>query len=461
MLGRFVRLLVGLVILGVCLDIFAPSAVRFLPPLPPLRLGAFEDMRDAIAAIVGMTGFAFVFAAAFPPAGSRPKARAVAGMGPDLTAPGDIAATAAHDEEPPATVAERASTVPEPAAPTPAAEAEVWTSNVVAIAHVAPDVLEAEDETPAHEPAEASAAVEVNAAPTAPILTLVQHSQPELAAANDEPASSETRKSARPVLTLVPYEEPVATAWDMAPSAGPAFDATIDEPPAAALEDYGSAPVAEVVAAADRDVIAIEAAPAVAALAEAAPASDESSPEPGELGASTPVGRPAFVSATEAGDKLRLEGDWDGAMEHYDEALELARANLGATPDDPQARADLAGALTNVGDIYDEQGRLDLALQAHEESLDLRRAMAAAAPDDKRALRALSLGLERLADTRESRGHRTRALDLYRESLPIARRLAGEHPNEAIYANDLEITQARVNALEAELAPPLMSMVYD
>jgi tetratricopeptide (TPR) repeat protein len=166
-----------------------------------------------------------------------------------------------------------------------------------------------------------------------------------------------------------------------------------------------------------------------------------------------PAGRAAFVAATEAGDQHRMDGALTMAEDHYDQALELARVNYRAAPTDPQARADLAGALTNIGDVHDELGHVESAISAHEESLKLRRAAVAEAPDDRAALRGLSLGLERLADTRESRGHRSRALDLYRESLPIAARLVADHPAEPIYAKDLETTRVRVAELQRETSP--------
>jgi tetratricopeptide (TPR) repeat protein len=161
--------------------------------------------------------------------------------------------------------------------------------------------------------------------------------------------------------------------------------------------------------------------------------------------------RAAFVTATDAGDHFRLQGAYDDAMDHYAVALHHARDGLAKHPEERQAQADLAAALTNVGDVHDAQGRLDRALEAHEESLALRRALAEGSTD-RQALRGLSLGLERLADTREARGHRTRALDLYRESLPIAERLAAAHPGDPVLAADLAATRGNIATLEAKLA---------
>ena len=161
--------------------------------------------------------------------------------------------------------------------------------------------------------------------------------------------------------------------------------------------------------------------------------------------------RAAFVGATEAGDRLRLDGRTDAAMGQYGHALDLARDNLRALPSDVQAHADLAAALTNVGDIHKAQGRLEPAVAAYEESLIFHRALAAHSPHDRAAQRGLSASLETLADTRQARGHRSRALDLYRESLPIAEKLAAEHPGDVLLVQNLKTTQDRLTALQTPI----------
>jgi len=224
----------------------------------------------------------------------------------------------------------------------------------------------------------------------------------------------------------------------------PAISSPVSEPPAPCVEP---APLEKTSAAAW-----IPAAMPVltnAPLAEAAPPPP---PAPAPVVASGPD-RTAFVLATEAGDKFRLEDQMDEAMEHYAHALDLARINLKLSPNDVQAHADLAAALTNVGDVHDAQGRLEPALTAYEESLVFHRALAAHSPKDRAAQRGLSISLEKLADTREARGHRSRALDLYRESLPIAQKLAAEHPGDALLGQDLATTQERLSSLESQMAP--------
>jgi len=232
----------------------------------------------------------------------------------------------------------------------------------------------------------------------------------------------------------------------------PAVSSTADEPPAPRVEP---APLEETSTAAW--IPAAMPVLANAPLAEAAPP-----PAPAPPAAAPPAAAPivaagpdrtAFVLATEAGDKFRLEGQMDEAMEHYAHALDLARINLKLSPNDVQAHADLAAALTNVGDVHDAQGRLEPALTAYEESLVFHRALAAHSPKDRAAQRGLSISLEKLADTREARGHRSRALDLYRESLPIARKLAADHPGDVLLSQDLATTQERLSDLEAQMAP--------
>ena len=410
MIGRLIRLLVGLVVLAGAADLWDPA---LLPHSVPIKLGDLESLRTAFAAVAGVAGFAFVFAAIVPPARKPRRAAPVAFMGdmPDNFEP--VIAT-------PPTV-EAGSVVSAPVA----VAAPVEPLHIAEAPAVVLPVAEALSPEPVHEPV-------VETAP--------------------EPSPAAT-------VLVVHDEAPAATAWDMAPSpahqpfeptyAGPVpVEAAHPESVLVATAAVAAPVVAEVHAHAEPEVEL----PAELAPVAAAPA----------LAVDTPAsGRTAFVAATESGDKSRMEGEFDDALEHYEHALDLARANLNAAPGDTQARADLAGALTNVGDIHDEHGRLEPAIQAHEESLHLRRAIAADAPYEKGPLRGLSLGLERLADTREARGHRSRALGLYQESLPIAVRLASEHPDEPLYAKDLETTQARVDELTREMAPPVLEHVED
>jgi tetratricopeptide (TPR) repeat protein len=151
------------------------------------------------------------------------------------------------------------------------------------------------------------------------------------------------------------------------------------------------------------------------------------------------------------GDQLFAEGKADEALGPYGEALELARAEHAAHPDDAQAARDLARTLKSNADVYDEEGRLDSAIDLYEEALTLNRSLASSGSQTDQ--RALSLVLERLGDCREARGHRSRAVDLYRESLSIAEGLAEADPDNRLYADDLATTRKRLVELQGETAP--------
>ena len=242
--------------------------------------------------------------------------------------------------------------------------------------------------------------------------------------------------------TLVLSAEPAAPAAE--PPPGPKVEpAPLEETSTAAWIPAAMPVLATAPLAAVEPAVAAEPTPVAAPV-----------PAPGPAAAPTAAGpdRTQFVAETEAGDKYRLDGRMDEALEHYSNALDLARENLLAAHNSVQAHADLADALTNVGDVYDAQGRLEPALAAYEESLTFHRALAAHSPSDRAAQRGLSLSLEKLADTREARGHRSRALDLYRESLPIAERLAAANPSDALLAQDLATTKERLSSLQAQMA---------
>ena len=78
MIGRFVRLLVGLAVLVCAVDLWKPS---LLPFAVLVKLGDLESLRTAFAAVVAVAGIAFVFAAIAPRARKRKRPAQVALMG--------------------------------------------------------------------------------------------------------------------------------------------------------------------------------------------------------------------------------------------------------------------------------------------------------------------------------------------------------------------------------------------
>ena len=240
-----------------------------------------------------------------------------------------------------------------------------------------------------------------------------------------------------------------------APPARPAYE---PPPEAVSAEPFNLAPLvavaapeavaqvleepepAEAEAANDAEPVAhIEPEPTVEPEPEAAPSSPEPAASPDD-----------FAVLMSKGDKLAAEGRADEALEPYSDALALARSAYTSHPSADATRA-LAGALKSTADVYDDQGRLDTAIEHYDEALKLNRTLAASgSPTDRRAL---SLTLERLADCREARGHRSRAADLYRESLEIAKGLANDDPQNPLYAQDLAVTQRRIEELDGVATP--------
>jgi tetratricopeptide (TPR) repeat protein len=345
MFGRLLRILVGIAILMAAVDVWKPSMV---PHGIPVRLGDFEDFRNAAIGLLAIIGGAFVLAGLLAGGRRRRVSR---------TAPNSAFALA------------------------PVEDLDIKPTAATATVVTAPASLVR--------------------APEPRSITTASFSDP---APRVEPA---------------PLEETSTHAWVPAP-----------------MPVLAEAPLA------DAQPLAVKPEPAPPPAAAVVPGGpDRAAPN-----------RAAFVAASEAGDKMRLEGRMDDAMEHYAHALDLARHNLRVLPHDVQAHADIAAGLTNVGDVHDTQGRLEPALAAYEESLTFHRALAAHSPQDRAAQRGLSLSLEKLADTREARGHRSRALDLYRESLPIAEKLAAAHPGDALLRQDLQTTKDRLATLEAQMA---------
>ena len=78
MIGRFVRLLVGLAVLYGAVDLWNPAR---LPYAAAVKLGDLESLRTVVAAVVAVIGLAFLIAAVAPRAKRRKRAAPVALMG--------------------------------------------------------------------------------------------------------------------------------------------------------------------------------------------------------------------------------------------------------------------------------------------------------------------------------------------------------------------------------------------
>jgi tetratricopeptide (TPR) repeat protein len=82
--------------------------------------------------------------------------------------------------------------------------------------------------------------------------------------------------------------------------------------------------------------------------------------------------RDVSFSLSQIGGIEEARGDLDGALTHYEEAMEIDRA-LMAELETPQSRRDVSFSLERIGGIARERGDLDGALAHFEEGLEITR----------------------------------------------------------------------------------------
>jgi tetratricopeptide (TPR) repeat protein len=120
------------------------------------------------------------------------------------------------------------------------------------------------------------------------------------------------------------------------------------------------------------------------------------------------------------GDSRLADGDHEGALELYREALDIREASVAKEPDSAQAKRALSLNLYKIGNALRESGDTAAALAHLERALEMYRALFAADPQDARARRDLALTLRtvgdfhfRVARYREAETHFREALAMY------------------------------------------------
>jgi predicted ATPase len=109
-----------------------------------------------------------------------------------------------------------------------------------------------------------------------------------------------------------------------------------------------------------------------------------------------------------AGVLAAEQGDFDAAREHFDTALELARAH--------DHRARIAGTVSNLATLAMYAGDYEAAVARYEEASEVARELG-----DERQL---SLAMQNVGIAHEGAGDRDRAIAALEESLTLARRVA-------------------------------------
>ncbi|MFL5219476.1 MAG: tetratricopeptide repeat protein [Microvirga sp.] len=108
----------------------------------------------------------------------------------------------------------------------------------------------------------------------------------------------------------------------------------------------------------------------------------------------------------------------------------------------PSAR-DVAVSLSKTGDVLRAQGDLAGALEAYEEGLEIRRRLASVDPSHAEQRRGLFVSLARLAVTARAQGEPEQACSHLQEALTIMRPLAERFPEHPRFRDDLRWIEAR------------------
>ncbi len=127
------------------------------------------------------------------------------------------------------------------------------------------------------------------------------------------------------------------------------------------------------------------------------------------------------TAAVDLGVLLRRMGDIESALDQYKSALPIYR---------PLGGAELAALLNNIGDIYSDLGEWDLAVEHFEEALGLYRA------NDR--LRQAAHTEERLAVSLYKRGQRAQARDRLAQTGALFAKLAAWADADRVRARELE-----------------------
>ncbi|MEO6724014.1 MAG: hypothetical protein ABIP14_01835 [Blastocatellia bacterium] len=154
-------------------------------------------------------------------------------------------------------------------------------------------------------------------------------------------------------------------------------------------------------------------------------------------------------------DVLRETSDLHGARQQYDRALALAQATAAAEPQNVKAQVYLAQALTSLGDIQYRPGAASLgdlsgSLEHHRLALALRERLAAPDPKDPNAQKDIDTSLylnvtyNRLAEIYRMTGGYDEALGYVRKGQKLVEDAQTRQPEKANRLHDLAITYRKL-----------------
>jgi MinD-like ATPase involved in chromosome partitioning or flagellar assembly/tetratricopeptide (TPR) repeat protein len=161
--------------------------------------------------------------------------------------------------------------------------------------------------------------------------------------------------------------------------------------------------------------------------------------------ANTQWQRDLSVSHQRIGDVLVEQGDGPGALAAYKAGLAIREGLAKRDPVNTQWQSDLSVSNISIGDVLlVSQGDKPGALRAYKAGLAIREGLANRDPANTQWQRGLSVGQERIGDVLVAQGDLPGALAAYQAGLAIAEGLAKRDPANTQWQRDLFISQSKL-----------------
>ncbi|HEU0124472.1 MAG TPA: tetratricopeptide repeat protein [Bryobacteraceae bacterium] len=139
------------------------------------------------------------------------------------------------------------------------------------------------------------------------------------------------------------------------------------------------------------------------------------------------------------GQALRDQGDLPGALQAFQQSLQICHRLADSEPSNTEWQRDLSISLDNIGKTRRDQGDLPGALQAFQESLQVRQRLADSDASNTLWQRDLSIVLDNIGNVRRAQGDLPGAFHAFQESFLVCQQLADSDPSNTLWQRDLSI----------------------
>jgi serine/threonine protein kinase len=151
------------------------------------------------------------------------------------------------------------------------------------------------------------------------------------------------------------------------------------------------------------------------------------------------------------GDVVFYRGDGKGALAEYRAGMPMAQAAVAAEPANPLFQHQLSVGHDDIGDVLIEQGDVAGAGAEFEASMAIRKKLVAAEPTNTRWLRNLYISHNKIATGQLAMGKLELALANFQTCKELVGKLAGLDPTNAVYERDRTTAGARVGDMLLQL----------